>query len=482
MDIQKVILNRVKSDFKGEIEYIESEGVYVKYKDGKAQIGNHSKSEMTRGLCLLAKGIKEGKSEFEIEEKPAFERRGAQVDLSRNGVMRVSEIKVYLEYLACMGINTFMMYMEDVFKMEEYPYFGYMRGAYSNEELREIVDYAEELGIEVIPHIQTLAHFEQYLKWPAAAGIKCNERVLLCDEEKTYEFIECMLKTIRTAFKTNKIHVGCDEAKELEFGNYFKKHGYQNALEVMFRHIERVVELCKKFNFEPIIASDYFFDLCAPKKPYRVFYDLDTKFTEDVKKLIPDVDLACWEYTRIGEEDHSKVIELHKTLGKKVWFFGGIVGWLTILPAYNKFFMASLKDAIFAAFHSGLSSAFINTWGNDGNECNKFYEMFAFPALSEICFKKDDFKDEDLYDMSRFLFGVHEEFFDASAELSLPEFIINGQPTRFDHELCGKSLFYADIMYNLTGRIEFYRGAKARYENASEVIANSFDNDEWADY
>ena len=84
--------------------------------------------------------------------------------------------------------------------------------------------------------------------------------------------------------------------------------------------------------------------------------------------------------------------------------------------------------------------------------------------------------------MSRFLFGVHEEFFDASAELSLPEFFINGQPTRFDHELCGKALFYTDIMFNLTGRVEFYRDAKARYENSAKVISESFDNEEWANY
>lgn len=482
MNIEKVILNRVKSDFNGEIQYVESEGVYVKYKDGKAQIGNHSKAEMARGLCLLAKEIKEGKTEFEIKEKPAFESRGIQLDLSRGGVMRVSEIKTYLEYLACMGLNTFIMYMEDVYQMKEYPYFGYMRGAYSQAELKEIDDYADALGIEVIPHIQTLGHMEQYLKWPEAGPVKCSNNVLLCDEEKTYELIECMIKTMRSAFRSNRINIGCDEAYGLELGTYLKKNGYQNGVEVMMRHVKRVVEICKKYSYEPMMYSDLLYNMCAPKKPYYVHYDTDTVITDEVKALVPEVDMIFWEYARIGEESHSKVIELHKELGRKVWYFGGFIGWWALMPAYNKFMMNSVKDAVTAAMHSGLSDVIITTWGNDGNECNKFFELLAFPIFSEICYRGDDFKLADFYDMSQFLFGVHEEFFDAAAEMALPEVIIAHQSTNFDFEMRGRALFYDDIMYNFASRIDFYKEAGEKYKNAGRVIAQSFDNEDFADY
>jgi len=49
--------------------------------------------------------------------------------------------------------------------------FGIYRGRYSREEIREIDEYAQIFGIELIPCIQTLAHLHNALKWPAAEKI-----------------------------------------------------------------------------------------------------------------------------------------------------------------------------------------------------------------------------------------------------------------------------------------------------------------------
>ena len=61
-----------------------------------------------------------------------------------------------LRRMALMGLDMLMLYAEDSYVVPERPYFGYMRGRYSADETREIDRYAQMLGIELIPCMQTL--------------------------------------------------------------------------------------------------------------------------------------------------------------------------------------------------------------------------------------------------------------------------------------------------------------------------------------
>jgi hypothetical protein len=60
------------------------------------------------------------------------------IDMSRNGVMKVEAVKKFIAYNAAMGNNMLMLYTEDTYKIPEYKYFGYMRGRYSESEIKEI--------------------------------------------------------------------------------------------------------------------------------------------------------------------------------------------------------------------------------------------------------------------------------------------------------------------------------------------------------
>ena len=120
--------------------------------------------------------------------------------MSRGGVMRVERVKEFIEKLAFYGADYAMLYTEDVYELEEYPHFGYARGRYTDSELMEIDAYASELGIEMIPCIQTLGHMEKYLSWKEAEPVKDTGSVLLVDAEETYKLIECMIKKMRKVF------------------------------------------------------------------------------------------------------------------------------------------------------------------------------------------------------------------------------------------------------------------------------------------
>ena len=115
---------------------------------------------------------------------------GVMIDCSRNAVPKVSAVKKLIDALQKMGYNTLELYTEDTFEVEDEPYFGYLRGRYSSEEIKEIDKYASAHGIELIPCIQTLAHFSNSVKLPRFWNITDVNDILLIDEEQTYEFIE----------------------------------------------------------------------------------------------------------------------------------------------------------------------------------------------------------------------------------------------------------------------------------------------------
>ena len=108
-------------------------------------------------------------------------RIGVMLDCSRNAVMKPSSVKNYMDILSKMGYNMLMLYTEDTYEVEGEPFFGYLRGRYSENELKDIADYGEQVGIEVIPCIQTLAHLNQIFRWSCYKSINDTEDILLAD-------------------------------------------------------------------------------------------------------------------------------------------------------------------------------------------------------------------------------------------------------------------------------------------------------------
>ena len=167
---------------------ISGKNAEISYGGGKARF--------FRALAILASWIRSGISEKTVMEKPLFVSDGAMVDMSRNAVMNVKTVKFMLRKMALMGMNAFMLYTEDTYEIEGRPYFGYMRGRYTKDEIRELDAYAIKLGIELIPCIQVLGHLATHLKWTAASGYKDTANVLLVGADATYALIEDMFKTV----------------------------------------------------------------------------------------------------------------------------------------------------------------------------------------------------------------------------------------------------------------------------------------------
>ena len=319
----------------------------------------------------------------------SYEHLGIMLDCSRNGVLTVASVKRYIDIMAKLGYNCLMLYTEDTYEVDNQPYFGYLRGRYSQNELKELDAYAAGKGIELIPCIQTLAHLNAIVRWNAYKPIKDAEDILLVDDERTYELIEDMFASLRKCFKTNLLHIGMDEAQMVGLGKYLDAHGYQNRFEILNRHLTRVCDMAKKHNFQPIMWSDMFFRLCNNGK-----YTQENPNTPgpDVINSVPkDVGLVYWNYYSSLKERYDRMIQAHRVFNNPLWFAGGFWCWTGFAPM-NYLSLQRTAVAMDSLEDNDIKNIFFTVWGDDGQECSHFSVL---PALYYTAQRAKGIRDMD---------------------------------------------------------------------------------------
>lgn len=198
-----------------------------------------------------------------IEDKPEYEYRGFMIDVARH-FFSVDEIKRQIDFAAQYKINKLHLHLSDdqgwrleIKKWPEltniggkYAVGGAKGGYYTQEEFKEIVKYAQERYIEVIPEFDMPGHTNAALasygflnedgnRTKRYTGIEVGFSTLKCRDEETYNFIEDIIKEVSEISPSKYIHIGGDESDSTpkEDYDYF---------------VGRVSEMVKKYGKTPI--------------------------------------------------------------------------------------------------------------------------------------------------------------------------------------------------------------------------------------
>lgn len=356
----------------------ETPGFSLTVLGGKAELTYHEKTDFFRAISFYVSHAME--AEYRKKETPCFEKTGVMIDCSRNAVPTVDTIKSILRKMALMGLNLGMLYTEDTYEIKSRPYFGYMRGRYTQEELKELDNYADALGISLIPCIQTLAHLERALQWPVMENLRDGERNLMVGEEKTYELIEEMITAASAPFRSNRIHIGMDEAWELGLGRYLNKYGYRPAGELMAEHLKRVEAILEKHHLHAMMWSDMHFIAASPT---RELYDAECELTPKVLAGAPkNIDLVYWDYYNETEEHYEKLIKKHQQFSAETIFAGGIWTWIGPAADYVKTIQATLP-ALEQCRKCGIRQVLATAWEDDGGEANLYTTLYGLQLYAE---------------------------------------------------------------------------------------------------
>ena len=187
-----------------------------------------------------------------IADAPRFAYRGMHLDVARH-VFSVDEVKRYIDVMARHKLNTLHWHLTDDqgwrIEIKRYPELtavGSIRkatvvrkewgtydgtpygGFYTQDEIRDVVKYAADRGVTVIPEIDLPGHmlaaltaypelgctggpYEVWGRWGVADDVLCPGR------EKTFEFLEGVLTEVMELFPSEYIHIGGDECPKVRW-------------------------------------------------------------------------------------------------------------------------------------------------------------------------------------------------------------------------------------------------------------------------
>lgn len=426
-----------------QVEASPGDELEVGRKGDHAYIRYGKKHQFFRALGLLVQRGHEG--DFELKETQRFDNVGPMFDLSRNGVLTVDSFQLLLRKMALMGMNTVMLYMEDTYELEGEPYFGYMRGRYSQEELRAIDDYADLFGIEAFPSIQTLAHLEEFLKWEAAKEYKDTKGALLANDERVMAFIERMIEASSAPFRSRKMHIGMDEAEEVGRGKYLDKNGYTERFELMVNHLDKVLEIVRQKGLTPMMWSDMFLKLASTSSDNEHFSH-DTKIPEEMASRIPkDVEMVYWDYAHIGEEHYEQLIANHRPLGTKLAFAGGVWVFNTFGVNYGLSLLAT-DDALKVCKREGIRDVYATMWGDDGMESNPYIALLGLQFYAEHAYTDAEVDKEWLKERVQFCTGIPYDAYMLMKDLDETP---GSEPDNRKQSNPSKFLLYQDVLLGL---------------------------------
>lgn len=247
---------------------------------------------MTLSQIILLDQIKEEDGLVEVPgikvwDEPQFKYRGMHLDVGRH-YFPVSFIKKYLDVMALYKMNYFHWHLtEDQgwrIEIKAYPKLteiGAWRteadgesygGFYTQEQAKEIVEYARDLNITVIPEIEMPGHSRAALAaYPelSCTGEKLEvpntwgvfEDVVCAGNEETFKFYETVLDEVMEIFPAEYIHVGADECPKTRWEECpkcqkkIKEEGLNNEHELQSYFIRRMEKYLNK-NGKKLIGWD----------------------------------------------------------------------------------------------------------------------------------------------------------------------------------------------------------------------------------
>ncbi len=358
----------------------EGSGLSLRLTETAGELCCDSLSTFCRGLSYLRQP-----RPLTVSEQPCFSTLAAMMDCSRNGVPTVEGLKAFLRRISLMGFNALLLYTEDTYAVKEYPYFGYCRGRYSFEELRQLDDYAAALGIEMIPCIQTLGHLSRALRWPGYGNVSDTGDTLLVDSEDTYRMLENLIIAASAPFRSRRIHIGMDEAYSLGRGRHLDQYGYEDPEQLMQRHLQRVHEIVKKHGLHAMMWSDLYFHLASQSKAGS--YPRDCRFTPEMIAAIPsDMDLVYWDYYTEDPAYHRQILSQHRQFAADTVFAGGIFTWLSPAPDLQKSERVG-RIVLDACKETGVKQVMATLWGDDGAEgVLPYTSLYGLQCYAEYCY------------------------------------------------------------------------------------------------
>lgn len=248
---------------------------------------------------------------WDVSDKPLYGWRGFMLDESRHFFGK-EKVKDILDWMAFYKLNKFHWHLTDQpgwrIEIRKYPRLTLVGGIgnysdplapaqyYTQEDIKEIVRYAAERYIEVIPEIDMPGHATAanmaYPQFSGGGSEKYPEFTFNPANDATYQYLTDILKEVNVLFPSQKIHIGADEVhfgnqhwhKDVYVQKLVKEKGFKDLKEVEHYFLNRMADTLLKMDNE-ILAWDEVVGSSLPTEKTTVFWWRHDKKDELKKSL-----------------------------------------------------------------------------------------------------------------------------------------------------------------------------------------------------
>lgn len=295
-----------------------------------------------------------------IVDWPTMRWRGLSDDISRGPVPTVDYIKRQIRTLAFFKMNMHSFYMEHTFASESHPLIGPEGGSLTPSEIRELVAYARNYHVELVPEQQTFGHLHKALrleKYAELAEAPYGD-VLSPQQPGSYKLVADWYKELNELFPGQFFHIGADETFELGEGQSKEQAKTKGVGAIYFEHLNRVREVLKPYN-----------------RRLMFWGDIALHHPDLIGNVPKDMIVMNWQYS--ARDDFWSSIKPFQDAGLQQFVCPGAQNWNQIFPN-TEAAVKNIINFVRDGQKAGAIGMMNTTWDDDGEA---LFEMAWYPIV-----------------------------------------------------------------------------------------------------
>ena len=301
-----------------------------------------------------------------VIENFLFSIRGYHLDIARGGVPKLETFKKIIRWLFLLKYNALAIYFEDLYPWKSFPDIGLTRGRITDAELKELVDYAQAYGIEVIPSLELLGHMENILSLPEYSHLRelwwvPNDGCIDLTNGSAKELAEGLLRDVLSFARWKHIHIGGDETWSLGRGRSLNRTQTFCAPDLYLEHYRSLLQIVREHGKIPIVWGDMLIGMTLPEPERKMWQKVASSEIWDYPLI------ANWDYEPAEEQHFERRIKSVGHLNRQL-ACPSLSNFGKLCPNYDVA-TSNMRSFIAAARKNRLPGFLITAWGDDGAEC-----------------------------------------------------------------------------------------------------------------
>ena len=283
-----------------------------------------------------------------VRDWPAMRYRGIQDDLSRGPFPTLEFQKHQVRVFAAFKANIYSPYFEHTLLYANQPLAAPPGSSLSPAEVKELVAYARQYHVTILPEQEAFGHLHHVLKYDLYQNVAetPHGHVLAPGQPETLPLIKDWFTQIAAEFPSPFIHIGADETWDLGVG----------------RTKEQVVSQ----GYGPVYVAflKQIHDELAPLHRRLLFWgDIGGSDPDSVALLPKDMIAVPWNYWDTNGFD--KMIEPFRKAGIETWVAPGDANWNEVFPAARTA-LWNIQGFLRDGQRMGSTGSINTVWNDDG--------------------------------------------------------------------------------------------------------------------